>query len=93
MFQFQKPTAQIPPADMWFCLQVQKPSNPWEFYINSCLDARLQPAVRHLFSRIHSAHLFQDGSVMLGELHKYGTLLVCSSEFVDLFHGGCCCWS
>uniref|UniRef100_A0A3Q2FLC9 Mitotic checkpoint serine/threonine-protein kinase BUB1-like n=1 Tax=Cyprinodon variegatus TaxID=28743 RepID=A0A3Q2FLC9_CYPVA len=57
-------------------LKVQKPANPWEFYINTCLDARLQPAVRHLFSRIHSAHLFQDGSVMLGELHKYGTLLV-----------------
>ncbi|XP_038165258.1 mitotic checkpoint serine/threonine-protein kinase BUB1-like isoform X1 [Cyprinodon tularosa] len=56
-------------------LKVQKPANPWEFYINTCLDARLQPAVRHLFSRIHSAHLFQDGSVMLGELHKYGTLL------------------
>uniref|UniRef100_A0A3Q2E3I1 Protein kinase domain-containing protein n=1 Tax=Cyprinodon variegatus TaxID=28743 RepID=A0A3Q2E3I1_CYPVA len=56
-------------------LKVQKPSNPWEFYINSCLDARLQPAVRHLFSRIHSAHLFQDGSMMLGELHQYGTLL------------------
>ncbi|KAM4529276.1 LOW QUALITY PROTEIN: mitotic checkpoint serine/threonine-protein kinase BUB1 [Fundulus diaphanus] len=56
-------------------LKVQKPANPWEFYINTCLDARLQPAVRHLFGSIRSAHLFPDGSVMLAELHNYGTLL------------------
>ncbi|XP_026164041.1 mitotic checkpoint serine/threonine-protein kinase BUB1 isoform X2 [Mastacembelus armatus] len=56
-------------------LKVQKPANPWEFYINTQLDARLQPGVRHLFSRIRSAHLFNDGSVLLGELHNYGTLL------------------
>uniref|UniRef100_A0A672GFD9 Protein kinase domain-containing protein n=1 Tax=Salarias fasciatus TaxID=181472 RepID=A0A672GFD9_SALFA len=55
--------------------QVQKPANPWEFYINSRLDARLQPGVRHLFSSLRSAHLFRNGSVLLGELHKYGTLL------------------
>lgn len=40
------------------------------------LDARLQPSARHLFSNIHSAHLFTDGSVLLAELHMYGTLLV-----------------
>ncbi|KAF7231396.1 mitotic checkpoint serine/threonine-protein kinase BUB1 isoform X1 [Nothobranchius furzeri] len=56
-------------------LKVQKPANPWEFYINTCLDARLQPAHRHLFSSIHSAHLFRNGSVLLGELHNLGTLL------------------
>uniref|UniRef100_A0A3Q2UD55 Mitotic checkpoint serine/threonine-protein kinase BUB1 n=2 Tax=Fundulus heteroclitus TaxID=8078 RepID=A0A3Q2UD55_FUNHE len=56
-------------------LKVQKPANPWEFYINTCLDARLQPSVRHLFSSIRSAHLFPDASVMLAELHNYGTLL------------------
>ncbi|CAN9507352.1 unnamed protein product [Ophioblennius macclurei] len=55
--------------------KVQKPANPWEFYINNQLDARLPPAVRHLYSRLRSAHLFHDGSVLLGELHKYGTLL------------------
>ena len=56
--------------------QVQKPANPWEFYINTRLDARLQPDVRHLYSSVHSAHLFDNGSVLLGELHNYGTLLV-----------------
>uniref|UniRef100_A0A3B3Y1Y1 Protein kinase domain-containing protein n=1 Tax=Poecilia mexicana TaxID=48701 RepID=A0A3B3Y1Y1_9TELE len=56
-------------------LKVQKPANPWEFYINTCLDARLPPSVRHLFGSIRSAHLFLDGSIMLGELHNYGTLL------------------
>ncbi|KAM4712499.1 LOW QUALITY PROTEIN: mitotic checkpoint serine/threonine-protein kinase BUB1 [Anableps anableps] len=56
-------------------LKVQKPANPWEFHINACLDSRLPPAVRHLFINIRSAHLFQDGSIMLGELHNYGTLL------------------
>ncbi|CAJ1077735.1 mitotic checkpoint serine/threonine-protein kinase BUB1 isoform X2 [Xyrichtys novacula] len=56
-------------------LKVQKPANPWEFYINTQLDARLQPDVRHLFNSIRSAHLFRNGSIMLGELHNYGTLL------------------
>lgn len=56
--------------------QVQKPANPWEFYINTRLDARLQPAVRHLYSSVRSAHLFRNGSVLLAELHNYGTLLV-----------------
>ncbi|XP_069028631.1 LOW QUALITY PROTEIN: mitotic checkpoint serine/threonine-protein kinase bub-1-like [Embiotoca jacksoni] len=56
-------------------LKVQKPANPWEFYIHTQPDARLQPAVRHLYGRVSSAHLFHDGSVPVGELHDYGTLL------------------
>ncbi|XP_056872442.1 mitotic checkpoint serine/threonine-protein kinase BUB1 isoform X1 [Takifugu flavidus] len=56
-------------------LKVQKPANPWEFYINTQLDARLQPHTRHLFSNIRSAHLFNNGSVLLAQLHNYGTLL------------------
>ncbi|XP_077408182.1 mitotic checkpoint serine/threonine-protein kinase BUB1 isoform X2 [Vanacampus margaritifer] len=56
-------------------LKVQKPANPWEFYINTQLDLRLSPPSRHLFARMHSVHVFADGSVMLGELHSYGTLL------------------
>ncbi|XP_013873395.1 mitotic checkpoint serine/threonine-protein kinase BUB1 [Austrofundulus limnaeus] len=56
-------------------LKVQKPANPWEFYINTQLDARLQPRLRHLFSSVRSAHLFHDGSVLLDKLHKCGTLL------------------
>ncbi|XP_068198831.1 mitotic checkpoint serine/threonine-protein kinase BUB1 [Antennarius striatus] len=56
-------------------LKVQRPANPWEFYIHTQLDARLSPAERCLFSGVRAAHLFQDGSVLLGELHGYGTLL------------------
>ena len=65
---------------MLLSLQVQKPANPWEFYINTQLDARLQPKVRHLYSSIRSAHIFHNGSVLLGELHNYGTLLVGSHQ-------------
>lgn len=57
-------------------LQVQKPANPWEFYVNTQLDARLRPEVRHLYSNVRSAHLFRNGSVLLADLHNYGTLLV-----------------
>lgn len=57
-------------------LQVQKAASPWEFYIDTQLDARLPPATRHLFSNVRSAHLFNDGIVLLAELHQYGTLLV-----------------
>uniref|UniRef100_A0A672N8D7 BUB1 mitotic checkpoint serine/threonine kinase n=2 Tax=Sinocyclocheilus grahami TaxID=75366 RepID=A0A672N8D7_SINGR len=56
-------------------LKVQKPANPWEFYMDSQLNARLQPSVRHLFNTIYSAHLFTNGSVLIGELHNCGTLL------------------
>merc|ERR1719354_1427431 len=56
-------------------LKVQKPANPWEFYINSQLNERLQPSVRHLFNNVHSAHLFRNGSILLGDLHNCGTLL------------------
>lgn len=56
-------------------LKVQQPANPWEFYIHTQLDARLEPRLRHLYARVSSAHLFHNGSVLLGELHNYGTLL------------------
>nr|XP_023677307.1 mitotic checkpoint serine/threonine-protein kinase BUB1 [Paramormyrops kingsleyae] len=56
-------------------LKVQKPANPWEFYINSQLDCRLPSSVRHLFSSLYSAHMFHNGSVLLGQLHNCGTLL------------------
>ncbi|XP_053347178.1 mitotic checkpoint serine/threonine-protein kinase BUB1 isoform X2 [Clarias gariepinus] len=56
-------------------LKVQKPSNPWEFYINGELDSRVEPRARHLYNRLHAAHLFSNGSVLLGELHTCGTLL------------------
>ncbi|XP_066534081.1 mitotic checkpoint serine/threonine-protein kinase BUB1 [Hoplias malabaricus] len=56
-------------------LKVQKPANPWEFYINTQLNARLEPRERPLFNQLHSAHLFSNGSVLLGEPHTCGTLL------------------
>ncbi|TRY84451.1 hypothetical protein DNTS_035814 [Danionella cerebrum] len=56
-------------------LKVQKPANPWEFYINEQLNARLSPSTRHLFNSIHSAQLFSNGSVLIGEIHNCGTLL------------------
>ncbi|MCJ8749848.1 hypothetical protein PDJAM_G00192300 [Pangasius djambal] len=57
-------------------LKVQKPSNPWEFYINAQLNTRVEPRARHLYNQLHAAHLFSNGSVLLGELHTCGTLLL-----------------
>ncbi|XP_028296428.1 mitotic checkpoint serine/threonine-protein kinase BUB1 isoform X2 [Gouania willdenowi] len=56
-------------------LKVQKPANPWEFYIDTQLDTRLEPDMRHLYTYVRSAHLFLDGSALLCDLHNYGTLL------------------
>ncbi|XP_076989840.1 mitotic checkpoint serine/threonine-protein kinase BUB1 isoform X2 [Tamandua tetradactyla] len=56
-------------------LKVQKPANPWEFYIGTQLMERLKPSVRHMFIQFYSAHFFQNGSVLVGELFSYGTLL------------------
>nr|XP_019581403.1 PREDICTED: mitotic checkpoint serine/threonine-protein kinase BUB1 isoform X1 [Rhinolophus sinicus] len=58
-----------------FILKVQKPANPWEFYIGTQLMERLKPSVQHLFIKFYSAHFFQDGSVLVGDLYSYGTLL------------------
>ncbi|XP_048153963.1 mitotic checkpoint serine/threonine-protein kinase BUB1 isoform X6 [Corvus hawaiiensis] len=55
--------------------KVQKPANPWEFYIASQLLERLSPSVRHLYIHFYSAHFFSNGSILVGELHNYGTLL------------------
>ncbi|XP_020942705.1 mitotic checkpoint serine/threonine-protein kinase BUB1 isoform X1 [Sus scrofa] len=58
-----------------FVLKVQKPANPWEFYIGTQLMERLKPSMRHMFIKFYSAHLFQNGSVLVGDLYSYGTLL------------------
>ncbi|XP_027559940.1 mitotic checkpoint serine/threonine-protein kinase BUB1 [Neopelma chrysocephalum] len=55
--------------------KVQKPANPWEFYIATQLLERLDPGLHHLYTRFYSAHLFRNGSILVGELHNYGTLL------------------
>ncbi|KAL9864774.1 mitotic checkpoint serine/threonine-protein kinase BUB1 isoform 1-T1 [Geothlypis trichas] len=55
--------------------KVQKPANPWEFYIATQLEERLSPSMHHLYIRFYSAHFFPNGSVLVGELHNYGTLL------------------
>ncbi|NWS68445.1 BUB1 kinase, partial [Crotophaga sulcirostris] len=55
--------------------KVQKPANPWEFYIATQLVERLNPSIRHLYIHFHSAHFFQNGSILVGEFYSYGTLL------------------
>ncbi|XP_075353184.1 mitotic checkpoint serine/threonine-protein kinase BUB1 [Mycteria americana] len=56
-------------------LKVQKPANPWEFYIATQLVERLNPSIHHLYIHFYSAHFFQNGSILVGELYNYGTLL------------------
>ncbi|XP_043842042.1 mitotic checkpoint serine/threonine-protein kinase BUB1 isoform X2 [Dromiciops gliroides] len=56
-------------------LKVQKPANPWEFYIGTQLMERLKPHVRHLFIKFDAAHFFHNGSMLVGDLYSYGTLL------------------
>ncbi|KAM5227800.1 mitotic checkpoint serine/threonine-protein kinase BUB1 [Ctenodactylus gundi] len=58
-----------------FVLKVQKPANPWEFYIGTQLMERLKPHVRHMFIKFYYVHLFQNGSILVGDLYSYGTLL------------------
>ncbi|XP_078068429.1 mitotic checkpoint serine/threonine-protein kinase BUB1 isoform X2 [Mustelus asterias] len=56
-------------------LKVQKTSNPWEFYISTQLKERLKPNFCSLYNNIHSGHYFKNGSVLVGELYSFGTLL------------------
>ncbi|KAM4770912.1 mitotic checkpoint serine/threonine-protein kinase BUB1 [Rhinophrynus dorsalis] len=56
-------------------LKVQKPQKPWEYYIGTQIRERINPNLRHLFIGFQSAHLFDNGSVLVGDLYNYGTLL------------------
>ncbi|XP_064366131.1 mitotic checkpoint serine/threonine-protein kinase BUB1 isoform X1 [Dromaius novaehollandiae] len=56
-------------------LKVQKPASRWEFYIATQLVERLNPSIHHLYIHFYSAHFFQNGSILIGELYNYGTLL------------------
>ncbi|XP_029450181.1 mitotic checkpoint serine/threonine-protein kinase BUB1 isoform X2 [Rhinatrema bivittatum] len=56
-------------------LKVQKPAKPWEFYIGTQLRERLHPNLYHLFINFYSAHFFINGSILVGELYNYGSLL------------------
>ncbi|XP_044146037.1 LOW QUALITY PROTEIN: mitotic checkpoint serine/threonine-protein kinase BUB1 [Bufo gargarizans] len=56
-------------------LKVQKPAKPWEFYIGTQITQRMKPELRHLYIRFHSAHIFQNGSVLEGDLYSHGSLL------------------
>ncbi|XP_048452814.1 mitotic checkpoint serine/threonine-protein kinase BUB1 isoform X1 [Rhincodon typus] len=57
------------------CLKVQKTSNSWEFYINTQLKERLKPKLCNLYNNIHFGHYFNNGSILVGELYSFGTLL------------------
>ncbi|XP_072407526.1 mitotic checkpoint serine/threonine-protein kinase BUB1 [Chiloscyllium punctatum] len=56
------------------CLKVQKTSNHWEFYINTQLKERLNKFCK-LYNNIHYGHYFTNGSILVGELYSFGTLL------------------
>ncbi|XP_063774154.1 mitotic checkpoint serine/threonine-protein kinase BUB1 isoform X2 [Pseudophryne corroboree] len=56
-------------------LKVQKPAKPWEFYIGTQITQRMNPELRHLYINFHSAHIFQNGSVLVGDLFSLGSLL------------------
>ncbi|XP_041044229.1 mitotic checkpoint serine/threonine-protein kinase BUB1 [Carcharodon carcharias] len=56
-------------------LKVQKTSNPWEFYISTQLNERLKPRFYNLYNNVYSGHYFKNGSILVGELFSFGTLL------------------
>ncbi|KAM9316781.1 mitotic checkpoint serine/threonine-protein kinase BUB1 [Gastrophryne carolinensis] len=56
-------------------LKVQKPAKPWEFYIGTQISKRISPELKHLFISFHEAHVFHTGSVLVGDLYGYGSLL------------------
>lgn len=55
----------------------------WEAYISHALHQRLcalpgyNPFMDQMFSRVHSAHAYENGSLMLMDYLDHGTLLVC----------------
>ncbi|XP_068088379.1 mitotic checkpoint serine/threonine-protein kinase BUB1 isoform X2 [Hyperolius riggenbachi] len=58
-----------------FILKVQKPAKPWEFYIGTQISQRISPELKHLYIGFQSAHIFRNGSVLVGDLYSFGSLL------------------
>ncbi|KAM4695427.1 mitotic checkpoint serine/threonine-protein kinase BUB1 isoform 2-T2 [Discoglossus pictus] len=56
-------------------LKVQKPAKPWEFYIGTQIRERINPELKHLYINFHAAHVFLNGSILVGELYNCGSLL------------------
>lgn len=56
-------------------LKVQMPAHPWEFYMCTQLKERLSPVNLALFMNVNSEHIYQNGSILIGELHTCGSLL------------------
>ncbi|KAK2161830.1 hypothetical protein NP493_1557g00022 [Ridgeia piscesae] len=61
-------------------LKVQKPACRWEFYIVTELQQRLSDLNSHIdvtpsVMSIDRAYFYRDGSCLVSDLHKYGTLL------------------
>ncbi|NWH57086.1 BUB1 kinase, partial [Geococcyx californianus] len=75
VYQASSVHANNPKNSQKVTFKVQKPANPWEFYIATQLVERLNPSIQHLYIHFYSAHFFQNGSILVGELYSYGTLL------------------
>uniref|UniRef100_A0A8B9MWX4 BUB1 mitotic checkpoint serine/threonine kinase n=1 Tax=Accipiter nisus TaxID=211598 RepID=A0A8B9MWX4_9AVES len=75
VYQASSLDASNPRNNQKVTFKVQKPANPWEFYIATQLVERLNPSIHHLYIHFYSAHFFQNGSILVGELYNYGTLL------------------
>uniref|UniRef100_UPI00358F1D01 uncharacterized protein isoform X3 n=1 Tax=Myxine glutinosa TaxID=7769 RepID=UPI00358F1D01 len=56
-------------------LKVQQRSCAWEFYIYQKLAQRLAPTDLPIFMSVHSAHMFSKGSVLVGDMYNFGSLL------------------
>ncbi|XP_069811284.1 mitotic checkpoint serine/threonine-protein kinase BUB1 [Dendropsophus ebraccatus] len=65
-------------------LKVQKPAKPWEFYIGTQITQRIRPELQHLYISFHSAHIFQNGSVLEGDLYRLGSLLNAINLYKEL---------
>ena len=66
-------------TDMDVVLKVQKPSRPWEYYICTEINKRLEGSyVFDGFMSIPRCYAFQDGSVFVSELQMFSLLDICN---------------
>ena len=61
-------------------LKVQKPASRWEFYVCHELRERMRaedcaPNVLDSVMRVNRGYFFTNGSVLVSQYHRHGTLL------------------
>ncbi|BES88369.1 Mad3/BUB1 homology region 1 [Nesidiocoris tenuis] len=66
---------------MAVALKIEKPACKWEFYIAKEIQKRTDSKARPYFMNIHAAYVFGNGSILVNDWARFGSLLNVINQF------------